>query len=124
MARILIIDDDADIRQPVRLQLEKEGHVVDEAGDGAAGVALCRQERPDLVICDILMPEMDGFETMRHLKREFPDMPILVLSGSMSAYLEMASDLGAVVLSTKVEDVYGLVVTWQRKGNGEKANEE
>ena len=95
MARILLIDDDASIRKPVRLHLEREGHVVDEASDGAVGVALCHQNHPDLVICDILMPEMDGFETIRALKRAFPTMPILVLSGSMQAYLEMAPDLGA-----------------------------
>ena len=101
MARILLIDDDASIRQPVRIQLEREGHLVDEASDGAVGVALAHQNPPDLVICDILMPEMDGFETMRALKRDLPDLPILVLSGSMSAYLEMAPDLGADFVLSK-----------------------
>ena len=101
MARILLIDDDASIRKPVRLHLEKVGHVVDEASDGAVGVALCHQNHPDLVICDILMPEMDGFETMRSLKKSFPDMPILILSGSMQAYLEMAPDLGADYVLSK-----------------------
>ena len=47
------------------------------------------------------MPEMDGFETIRALKRAFPTMPILVLSGSMQAYLEMAPDLGADYVLSK-----------------------
>ena len=95
MARILLIDDDPEIRKPVRLRLERDGHVVDEASDGAVGVTRSHQNPPDLVICDILMPEMDGFETMRELKRDFPDMPILVISGALNAYLEMAFDFGA-----------------------------
>ena len=101
VARILIIDDDAHIRQPVRLGLEKDGHTVDEAIDGVEGAARCRETPPDLVICDILMPEKDGFETMRDLRREYPDMLIMILSGSMGAYLEMASDLGADFVLSK-----------------------
>ena len=101
MAHILHIDDDDNIRKPVRFGLERAGHQVDEAIDGNAGVELCRQNPPDLVICDILMPDMDGFEAMRTLKNDFPDMPILVLSGSMKDYLEMALDLGADFVLSK-----------------------
>ncbi len=101
MARILLIDDDPDIRRPVRIQFEKNGHVVAEASDGVDGLAQCHEDPPDLVICDILMPEMDGFETMRTLKKDFPDMPILVLSGSIHAYLDMAPDLGADFVLSK-----------------------
>ena len=101
MARILIIDDDVNTRNPVRIRLKEDGHEVKEAENGSEGVAICRECLPDLVICDIMMPEMDGFETIRSLKKESPHLPILIISGSLPAYLEMAPDLGADFILAK-----------------------
>ena len=78
-AVILIAEDDADIRGLLRLYLEGEGYRVLEAEDGARALALAREETPDMAILDIMMPELNGFELTRAL-RKFSDVPILILS--------------------------------------------
>jgi PAS domain S-box-containing protein len=70
MARILIIDDRAANRDVVRTMLGYKQHQIVEAGDGSEGLRIARTERPDLVICDILMPTMDGFEFVRQLRED------------------------------------------------------
>lgn len=76
---ILIVDDDPGIREVVRFALHKEGFETLEAGNGAEAVELFGRIRPDLVILDILMPEMDGTEVCRKLRRDSP-VPIIFLS--------------------------------------------
>ena len=100
MPHIIIIDDDNDIRAILKAMLEDAGHEVDEASDGHKGIELCRRRSPDVVITDILMPEMDGIELIRLLKKEFPAVGILAISGggriSADHYLKLAGNLGAV----------------------------
>ena len=79
MPKILLIDDDPHIRDIVRFALAREGFAVMEAGDGARGLAMARGEAPDLVLLDIRMPEMDGTEVCRHLRRD-SRVPIIFLS--------------------------------------------
>ena len=79
MARILVVDDDAHIRDVVRFALEKAGHQVCEAGEGRAALAEFARSAPDLVVLDILMPEIDGLEVCRELRRTSA-VPILFLS--------------------------------------------
>jgi PleD family two-component response regulator len=74
MARIVVIDDDGDITSILRRILEREGHDVLVASDGVEGLQVCRQTRPEAAITDIIMPEKEGFETIRELHFEFPDM--------------------------------------------------
>lgn len=81
MADILIIDDDGDLRSTMRRILEKDGHRVREAADGAEGISLFREQIPDLVITDLIMPEKEGIETIQELSAEAPDVPILAVSG-------------------------------------------
>lgn len=76
---ILITEDDADIRDLLRLYLEGEGFQVLEAGDGASALRLAREQSPSMAILDIMMPEMNGFELTRAL-RKYSDIPILILS--------------------------------------------
>ena len=76
---ILIAEDDADIRGLLRLYLEGEGFQVLEAGDGASALRLAREQSPSMAILDIMMPEMNGFELTRAL-RKYSDIPILILS--------------------------------------------
>ena len=76
---ILIAEDDADIRSLLKLYLESESFRVLEAPDGAAALALAREHSPDMAILDIMMPELNGFELTRAL-RKFSDIPILILS--------------------------------------------
>jgi CheY-like chemotaxis protein len=81
MARILVIDDEEDARTLVRQALESDGHEVIPANDGAEGLALQRQRPADLVITDIFMPEADGIETIHKLKKDFPDVKVIAMSG-------------------------------------------
>jgi len=79
MAQILIVDDDPHIREVVRFALERAGHRVREAPDGRAALLDFSTSPCDLVVLDILMPEMDGLEVCRELRRKC-DVPILFLS--------------------------------------------
>lgn len=81
MARILVIDDEPDVRRVVRRCLESEGHQVVEAGDGKMGLRLYQEDAVDLVITDLFMPEQEGLETIRALKRISKDVRILVVTG-------------------------------------------
>lgn len=81
MAFILIIDDDASIRGVLRTALERAGHRVEQAADGAEGVLRYRAAPADLVITDVFMPGQDGIETIQQLREEFPDCRILAISG-------------------------------------------
>ena len=76
---ILIAEDDADIRRLLRLYLEGEGFRVLEADNGATALALARERTPDMAILDVMMPEMNGFELTRALRR-YSNVPILILS--------------------------------------------
>jgi two-component system OmpR family response regulator len=78
-SKILVIDDDAHIREVVQFALEKAGLEVVEAGDGEKGVELFSRSKPDLVILDITMPEVDGLAVCREIRRN-SDTPILFLS--------------------------------------------
>ncbi|MCH8809524.1 MAG: response regulator, partial [Proteobacteria bacterium] len=81
MARILIIDDEDELRSMLRQMLEQAGHEVTEAVNGAEGIRLYEQDRPDLIITDIIMPEKEGVETIIALRRADPDLPIIAISG-------------------------------------------
>lgn len=85
MARILVIDDDAAIRRSVRRFLERAGHTVFEAGDGEAGIAVLRAEPIALLLTDIYMPKEDGFATIRRVRREWPTIKIITMSGGSRA---------------------------------------
>ena len=81
MARILVIDDDVQVRGAVRRILERAGHTVEDVGNGDAGLRAHRERPADLIITDIFMPERDGIETVRQLRRESPQVKIIVISG-------------------------------------------
>jgi CheY-like chemotaxis protein len=99
MARILVIDDDEAIRSVVTLLLSRKGHQVETAQNGRRGMKLVEDGQFDLLLVDIFMPEMDGLETIRLIRAEKPDLPMIVISGSnpsMPDFLDMATKLGAV----------------------------
>ena len=99
MARVLVIDDEASIRKLLRSILELDGHEVEEADDGSSGIKKYRQNPSDLVITDLIMPEKEGIETIVELKREFPRLKVIAVSGGgvvgPSTYLKMAQKVGA-----------------------------
>src|SRR3954466_13615623 len=102
MARILVIDDQEPIRRIIRRALENEGHEVLDASDGELGMALLdRAPAPvDVVITDIFMPGMDGIQTLREIRRRFPSIKVIAISGGdSSGLLDLRQDaelLGAV----------------------------
>ena len=104
LAKILVVDDDPAVQMTIRLLLERAGHGVEVASDGHKGLAAFEQGDFDLLFLDIFMPGMDGLETMRHILRQRPTIPIVVISGrplvaeggSEPDFLAMATKLGAV----------------------------
>ncbi len=97
LARILVVDDEEQIRDLLCRHLLEEGYAVAEAADGLAALEILRSEGADLVILDLVMPECEGTEAVVQLRREFPDLPILAISGVVGAdfYLQAAKMLGA-----------------------------
>jgi DNA-binding response OmpR family regulator len=79
MASVLVIDDDADIRGLLREVLERAGHAVTEASDGREGLRVFHGEQPDLVILDVAMPGLDGWQTLERI-RELSAVPVVMLS--------------------------------------------
>ncbi len=85
MYHILVVDDEARIRSIIRKYAEFEGHTVTEAGDGMEAVHLCRKETFDIIILDIMMPELDGFSACREI-RKATQTPIIMLSARGEEY--------------------------------------
>ncbi len=116
MAKILIIDDDDLFRDMLASALEREGHVVRQATNGIQGLKMFRAEQADLVITDIVMPEKEGLDTIRDLRRDFPAARIIAMSGGMvndsRLYLQMAEKFGARAVLAKpfaIEELYQTV---------------
>lgn len=82
---ILIVDDEEMIRRLIAKYAVYEGHTVTEAGDGMEAVRLCRENHYDIMIIDIMMPELDGFSACREIRR-FSDIPIIMLSARGEEY--------------------------------------
>ena len=76
---IMVVDDEKNICELMRLYLEKEGFAVTVANNGSDAISLIRQSRPDLVLLDIMMPVLDGWEVCRQV-REFSTVPIIMLT--------------------------------------------
>lgn len=85
MYHILVVDDESRIRAIIRKYAEFEGHRVTEAGDGMEAVLLCRNNTYDLIIMDIMMPELDGFSACREI-RKIAQTPIIMLSARGEEY--------------------------------------
>ena len=100
MSSILVVDDEDQIRRLICETLERAGYHVREARDGKEALSLYRSAPADLVIMDILMPDQDGLETTVALRRESPDVKIIVITGGSDMigilnYLDVAKMLGA-----------------------------
>jgi len=100
MARILVIDDQDSIRRVVRRALEQDGHEVFDASDGELGMEILESHSFDVVITDIFMPGQDGIVTLRQVRKRFPEVKVIVISGGDSTGMmdlrEDAELLGAV----------------------------
>ena len=98
MAKILVIDDEAAIRGVLRMMLERAGHEVHLAADGAAGWQVVAEQRPDLVLVDVEMPGLTGFDVCSLIKTD-PKLrltPVLMMTGRpIHGVLQRAKDVGA-----------------------------
>ncbi|MCP4694554.1 MAG: response regulator, partial [Desulfobacterales bacterium] len=96
---ILIIDDERQIRLMLRRLFESKGYKITVASDGAEGMKLYRENPADLIITDLLMPEKEGLETIRELKKEYPAVKIIAMSGGgklePGLFLDTAKKFGA-----------------------------
>jgi CheY-like chemotaxis protein len=105
MARILVIDDDLSMRRLVARILTSANHEVVEASNGKKGMEQFAACRPDVVVTDLLMPEQEGIETIRELRRIAPSLRIVAMSGGGTdndlMFLGMAKALGADAVLAK-----------------------
>ena len=115
MQNVLVVDDELDVRDSIERVLERWGYSVRKAGDAADALAELRRCGADVVITDIIMPKIDGVEAIRSIRKEFPAVRIIAISGGgnfgisayrpgaimTSAYLASAERAGAHVVLTK-----------------------
>jgi CheY-like chemotaxis protein len=99
MPHILIVDDEEQIREVLRTVLERVGYTVEEAENGNIAVDYCQNHDVDLVVTDIIMPEKGGIDTIMDLRKDFPGVKIIAISGGGMcgdvSYLDMAIGVGA-----------------------------
>jgi DNA-binding response OmpR family regulator len=103
---VLVVDDERDTRESLRIILEAAGYRVRTARDGSEGIRLQEEEPADVVITDIFMPVVEGLETIQEIRSRFPGTKIIAVSGGGSAlrnpaYLETAGIAGADATLTK-----------------------
>ena len=104
MASILVIDDDRAVLTTIKVLLERAAHAVEAVDNSRVGLQLLEARDFDLLVVDIFMPGMDGFETMKLVHQSRPEMPVIVISGQQFRlaserrpdFLHMATRLGAV----------------------------
>lgn len=104
MARILLIDDDPQFRRYIATLLKRQKYEVIEAADGHEGITVLKNEAVDVMLTDIVMPDMEGVETICEVRKLRPGIKIIAMSGSPSgitSYLPAAKKLGADMTLTK-----------------------
>jgi DNA-binding NtrC family response regulator len=105
LSHILVIDDDIDLRAILQEALQAEGYIVSVAADGEQGIALQRKQPAAVLITDIFMPNREGIETIRDFRAEFPNLPIIAISGGgrlkRHGSLFSAKALGAAIILRK-----------------------
>jgi len=84
--KVLLVEDEESIRKFVKINLEREGYIIFEAGSGEEGIDIARSEKPDIVVLDIMLPGIDGFEVCKALRGEFPSLGIIMLTAKAEDY--------------------------------------
>ena len=110
--RILVVDDEPDLIAVLRMGLQMEGLDVLEAADGTEGLRRAREEKPDLLVLDLMLPKMDGYQVCRSLKFDsrYKDLPILILSARPGDQdKRLAIEMGADDFIRKPYDLKDLV---------------
>jgi two-component system cell cycle sensor histidine kinase/response regulator CckA len=100
--RVLVVDDEEGVRRYLRMVLEEAGYIVNEAADGKEALDLALEDPPEVVITDLVMPEQEGIETIRALRRRVPQLAIVAISGAFGGqFLNTAKILGADAILDK-----------------------
>lgn len=102
--KISLVDDDDDLRGALQEILQRAGHEVRAASNGIKAAQLLQEWPSDLVVCDMLMPDSEGFEVLRSVRRNTPDMKFIMMSGAsgeLSQFLNQAPLLGADAILQK-----------------------
>lgn len=106
--KVLLIDDDDLVRKTVAVMLRELGHQVREADSGITGLRMFHEETPELVLTDIIMPDMEGVETIIEIRKARPSMRIVAMSGGgrikNTDFLKLASSAGAAATLNKPFD--------------------
>src|SRR6201993_1578143 len=109
---ILLVDDDAQVREVVRINLEFEGYTVREAADANEGLTAIDEAKPDLVLLDVMMPHVDGWEMLRRMQERYGagSIPVVMFSGKLEAQAEeQAASPGAAGFAGKPFDLQQLI---------------
>jgi CheY-like chemotaxis protein len=113
---VLVIDDNEMIREALREMLSQAGYSILEAADGKSGIQIIAQHPIDLIITDLFMPEADGLEVIQYVRRQFPDVKIIAMSGGGSRglveLLSVAQKMGAHKIFMKPfewDDILGAI---------------
>jgi DNA-binding NtrC family response regulator len=118
MARILIIDDEALIRDLLKKILEREGYEIVTAAGGEEGIKIHRENPAELIITDLIMPEKEGLETIMELRRDFKDVKIIAMSGGgkidSETHLQIIKTMGNIETLAKPFDRKELLKTIQK----------
>jgi two-component system, OmpR family, response regulator MtrA len=104
VARILVADDDIDIRELIEFKLSTLGHEIVAVNDGAAAVDACREQKPDLAVLDVMMPGMSGLDAIRVIRNDpaIVDIPVILLTArAQESDIETGFDSGADDYITK-----------------------
>jgi CheY-like chemotaxis protein len=105
MARVLVIDDNPLLRATLDDGLRHHGHEVFLAKNGFEAIALLKSAAPDVLVCDVLMPDKDGFEVLREVRALSPNLPVIIMSGGglvpQETLLSYARDFGAAATLAK-----------------------
>lgn len=125
--RVMVVDDDVNICELLRLYLKKEGYEVSTANDGASAVDMVREKMPDIILLDIMMPEMDGWQTCREI-RKFSEVPIIMISAKGETFDKVLGlELGAddyIVKPFDTKEVVARVKAILRRVSGSSKQEE
>jgi len=118
MALVLVIEDETPIRDNLKRFLRLEGYDVLEAPNGVIGIAMVRQHQPDLVLCDVMMPKMTGFEVLSLMRQDLACIktPVIFLTASADKdSIEKGMQLGALDYVTKPFILSELAILIQRR---------
>ncbi len=119
-AKILVVDDEAAIRDLLVELFSDEGYLVRAASNGRAAVEIVLDEPPDLIVMDVMMPELDGPATMKHL-RTFPNLarvPIILMSAARHVSSDGADDVAFISKPFNLDDVLAVVAKMLSSAKG------